>query len=137
MLTQEQKIILGKLGYYIAFLASALPARSIPTFCELLVASMVTSEGFVTQSWIWGKLHNFWGSYHKWLETGRWQTYHIVARFMQLCCLGILETLPLFLAIDDNFVLRSSEKALGMYDCLSTCSQTQLGSLRSRAVANG
>ena len=113
MLTQEQKIILGKLGYYIAFLASALPARSIPTFCELLVASMVTSEGFVTQSWIWGKLQNFWGSYHKWLETGRWQTYHIVARFMQLCCLGIPETQPLFLAIDDTFVLRFSEKAPG------------------------
>ena len=61
------------------------------------------------------KLHNFWGSYYKRLEKGRWQTYHIVARFMQLCCLGILETLPLFLAIDDSFVLRFSEKALGMY----------------------
>ena len=31
--------------------------------------SMVTSEGLVTQSWFQGKLHNFWGSYHKWLET--------------------------------------------------------------------
>ena len=113
MLTQEQEIILGKLGYYVAFLASALPARLTARFCELLVVSMVTSEGFVTQSWIWGKLHNFWGSCHKWLETGRWQTYHIVARFMQLCCLGIPETQPLFLAIDDTFVLRFSEKAPG------------------------
>ena len=65
MLTQEQKIILGKLDYYVAFFASALPARLTVTFCELLVVSMVTSEGLVTQSWIWGKLHNFWGSYHK------------------------------------------------------------------------
>ena len=39
--------------------------------------------------------------------------YHIVARFMQLCCLGIPETQPLFLAIDDTFVLRFSEKAPG------------------------
>ena len=69
MLTQEQKIILGKLDYYVAFFASALSARLTATFCELLVASMVTSEGLVTQSWIWGKLHNFWGNYHKWLET--------------------------------------------------------------------
>ena len=60
MLTQEQKTILSKLGYYIAFLAVALPSRSVPTFCELLVASMITVEGFVTQSWFQGRLHNFW-----------------------------------------------------------------------------
>ena len=30
---------------------------------------------------------------------------------MQLCCLGTAETQPLFLAIDDTFVLRFSEKA--------------------------
>ena len=68
MVTQEQRTILGKLGYYISFLAVALPSRSVPTFCELLVASMITAEGFVTQSWFQGRLHNFWGSYHKWLE---------------------------------------------------------------------
>ena len=113
MLTQEQKIILGKLGYYISFLALALPSRSVPTFCELLVASMITTEGFVTQSWLQGRLHNFWGSYHKWLETGRWRSYQVIARFMQLCCLTIPETLPLFLVIDDTFVLRFSDKAPG------------------------
>lgn len=113
MLTQEQKTILGKLGYYISFLAVALPSRSVPTFCELLVASMITAEGFVTQSWFQGRLHNFWGSYHKWLETGRWQSYQVVARFMQLCCLAIPEAQPLFLVIDDTLVLRFSEKAPG------------------------
>ncbi len=113
MLTQEQRFILGKLGYYISFLAVALPSRSVPTFCELLVASMITAEGFVTQSWLQGRLHNFWGSYHKWLETGHWQTYQVVARFMQLCCLTIPETQPLFLVIDDTFVLRFSDKAPG------------------------
>ena len=113
MLTQEQKTILGKLGYYISFLALALPSRSVPTFCELLVASMITTEGFVTQSWLQGRLHNFWGSYHKWLETGHWRSYQVIARFMQLCCLTIPETQPLFLVIDDTLVLRFSEKAPG------------------------
>ena len=113
MLTQEQKTILGKLGYYISFLALALPPRSVPTFCELLVASMITSEGFVTQSWLRGRLHNFWGSYHKWQETGCWRSYQVIARFMQLCCLSIPETQPLFLVIDDTLVLRFSEKAPG------------------------
>ena len=113
MLTQEQKSILGKLGYYISFLALALPSRSVPTFCELLVASMITTEGFVTQSWLQGRLQNFWGSYHKWLEAGRWQNYRVVARFMQLCCLVIPEVQPLFLVIDDTFVLRFSDKAPG------------------------
>lgn len=60
MLTQEQKTILGRLGYYISFLAVALPSRSVPTFCELLVASMITAEGFVTQSLVSGLLMCFW-----------------------------------------------------------------------------
>lgn len=64
MLTQEQKTILGNLGYYISFLALALPSRSVPSFYELLAASMITTEGFVTQLWLQGKLRNFWGSYH-------------------------------------------------------------------------
>jgi len=59
MLAQEQKTILGKLGYYISFLVQALPPRSIPTFCELLITSMITSEGFVTQSWLQGRLQTF------------------------------------------------------------------------------
>ncbi|MCL6270835.1 hypothetical protein M3P05_12965 [Sansalvadorimonas sp. 2012CJ34-2] len=71
MLTQEQKTILGKLGYYSSFLTVALPSRSVPTFCGLLVASMITTEDFVTQSWFQEKLHNFWGNYHKWLDTGQ------------------------------------------------------------------
>ena len=75
MLTQEQKTILGKPGYCISFLAVALSSRSLPTFCELLVASMITAECFVTQSWFQGRLLNFWGSYHKWLETGCWRSY--------------------------------------------------------------
>ena len=74
-----------------SFLALALPSRSIPTFCELLLTSMIIAKSFVTQSWLQGRLHNFWGSfgelwgsYHKWLEAGRWQSYQVVARFMQL-----------------------------------------------------
>ena len=62
MLTQEQKTILGKLGNYSSFLAVALPQKSVPTFCELLVASMITAEVFVAQSWFRGRLCNFWGS---------------------------------------------------------------------------
>ncbi len=84
MLNQEQKTILGKLGYYISFLVRALPPRSIPTFCELLIASMITTGCFVTQSWLQGGLQNFWGSYHKWLETGYWESYRVIARFMQV-----------------------------------------------------
>ena len=47
MLTQEQKIILGKLDYYVAFLASALPARLTATFCELLVAVWSPLKGWL------------------------------------------------------------------------------------------
>ena len=39
-------------------------------------------------------------------KQGRWQSYRTVARFMQLCCLAIPETQPLFLVIDDTLVLR-------------------------------
>ena len=68
MLTQEQKTILGKPGYYISFLAVALPSRSVPTFCELLVASMITAEGFVTQSWFQNKTGHPKISMRKWVS---------------------------------------------------------------------
>ena len=74
---------------------------------------MITPEGFVTQSWLKARLHNFWGSYHKWLETGLWSSYQVIARFMQLCCLIVPEARPLFLIIDDTFVLRFTDKAPG------------------------
>ena len=134
MLTREQKIILGKLGYYIAFFASALPARSIPTFCELLVANMVTSEGFVTRSWICANSITSGGvtiSGSK-KDAGRPITSSpascsfVAWAFWKHChCFWLL------------MIVSSSafpKKLWGCTDCLSTCLQTQPGSLRSRAV---
>jgi hypothetical protein len=37
---------------FITFLSFALPVRSVPTFIELLVGSMITQAGFVTQAWL-------------------------------------------------------------------------------------
>ncbi len=36
----------------ITFLTKVLPARSVPTFIELLIGAMLTQTGFVTDAWL-------------------------------------------------------------------------------------
>ena len=50
MLTSEQKVILRELSLYTTFLAGALSSLAAPTFCELLLGSMISGEGFLTQA---------------------------------------------------------------------------------------
>jgi hypothetical protein len=42
----------SELFYWITFLSKALPTRSIGTFIELLIGSMLTTSGFVTEAYL-------------------------------------------------------------------------------------
>ena len=74
----------SELYYYITFLARTLPPRSIKTFIELLIGSLLTQSGFVTSSWWILDMKNQWFSYHKWLEKGKWSYLKITKRWTQL-----------------------------------------------------
>jgi hypothetical protein len=107
---QNYKGIPSELFIWITYLAEAVPLRSVPTFIELLIGSMLTQTGFVTEAWLAVNMKRQWFSYYKWLERGKWswvalgrQTGRLVAR-----CLG---SEHLFLVIDDFIVLRASKKA--------------------------
>ena len=100
----------GELFYYITFLARALPARSIKTFVELLVGSLLTQAGFVTSAiWILD-MANQWSSYHKWLQKGRCPYLKLMRRWA-LLFLKLFPDKQVYLAIDDSIVLRASKKA--------------------------
>lgn len=100
----------GELFYYITFLARALPARSIKTFIELLVGSLLTQTGFVTSAiWILD-MANQWSSYHKWLQKGHWSYLKLMRRWTALF-LKLFPEQKVYLAIDDSIVLRASKKA--------------------------
>lgn len=97
---------------WITFLARALPVRSVPTFIELLIGSMLTQTGFVTGAWLAINPLRSWSAYYKWLQEGKWswvalgvQTARMVVTFFPQ---------PVwFLIFDDTFIYRSSRKAPG------------------------
>jgi len=100
----------SELFYYITFLARALPPRSIKTFIELLIGSLLTQSGFVTSSWWILDMANQWFSYHKWLEKGQWSYIKLMRQWTSLY-LRLFPEKHVYLAIDDSIVLRHSKKA--------------------------
>lgn len=100
----------GELFYYITFLSRALPSRSVKTFIELLIGSLLTQTGFVTSCYTILTMGRQWFSYHKWLQTGQWSYLKLMRQWTQL----FLQLFPdnnVYLAIDDSIVLRASKKA--------------------------
>ncbi len=102
----------SEICYWITFLTQALPLRSIGTFIELLIGSMLTSTGFVTDAYLVIDMKNQWSSYYKWLQEGKWSWLSLARQFTRLC-LKVIDTDVIHLAIDDTLTLRSSKKAPG------------------------
>ncbi|NGZ05006.1 MAG: transposase [Magnetococcales bacterium] len=95
---------------WITFLTQSLPLRSVPTFIELLVGTMLTQSGFVVQSGSVIDLGRHWTTYFKWLQHGKWSWLALARQMARLVAKWFLcETC--YLAIDDTLVFRSSTKA--------------------------
>ena len=99
-----------ELFYWITFLTKALPPRSVGTFIELLIGSMLTSTGFVTDAYLMLDMSRHWSSYYKWLEKGRWSWLALARQFTRLVMQVVNEDV-IHLAIDDTLTLRASKKA--------------------------
>ncbi|WP_018274374.1 transposase [Teredinibacter turnerae] len=100
----------SELCYWITFLAKALPLRSVGTFIELLIGSMLCSSGFVTDAYHVIDMQNHWGSYYKWLQEGKWSWLGLARQFLRLC-LVVVKVDVVNLVIDDTLTLRTSKKA--------------------------
>ena len=88
---------------WIAFLAKALPIRSVPTFIELLIGAMLTQSGFVVQTGLTIDLKRHWTAYFKWLQHGKWSWLALSRQVAKL----VAQWFPsetCFLAIDDTVV---------------------------------
>jgi DDE superfamily endonuclease len=110
MTTQGYRYIPDVLFRWTTFLCQALPSRSIPTFLELLFGALLTSTGFVTEAYLALTMHRHWGSYYKWLQTGRWSWLALGLQLTRLVGLAYPMRKAL-MVIDDTVVLRSSTKA--------------------------
>lgn len=97
---------------YITFLVRVLPIRSIPTFIELLVGSMLTQTGFVTDAWLAISPLRTWTAYYKWLQEGKWSWVALGVQMARLVVKYFPQDLW-FLVFDDTFIYRSSKKAPG------------------------
>ncbi|MGF1528586.1 MAG: hypothetical protein ACFCBW_17590 [Candidatus Competibacterales bacterium] len=65
------------LCHWITFLSRALPKRSVPVFIELLIATMLTSSGHVTDAYLVIQAQGHWTSYYRWLAYGKWSWLHL------------------------------------------------------------
>ena len=99
-----------ELLYWITFLSSVLPPRSVGTFIELLIGAMLTSTGFVTEAYLMLDMTRHWSSYYKWLEKGRWSWLALARQFTRLV-IQVTKEEVIHLAIDDTLTLRASKKA--------------------------
>ena len=95
---------------WVNYLCSALNVRSIPTFIELLIGSMITQTGFVTDAQMAITPKRHWGSYYKWIQQGVW-SYLALARKLLELIIQSFQLDHLFIIFDDTCVPRSSKKA--------------------------
>ena len=101
-----------ELFYWITFLTQAIPLRSVGTFIELLIGAMLTTTGFVTDTYMMLDMSRHWGSYYKWLQQVRWSWLGLARQFLRLA-LQVVKDDVVYLAIDDTLTLRASKKAPG------------------------
>jgi DDE superfamily endonuclease len=95
---------------WVNYLCSVLNVRSIPTFIELLIGSMITQTGFVTDAQMAIVTKRHWSSYYKWIQQGMW-SYLSLARQMLRLVVKAFSIKQLFIIFDDTNVPRSSKKA--------------------------
>ncbi len=98
------------LCHWITFLVRALPARSIPTFLELLIGAMLTRRGLVSEAWLAIAAQRHWSSYYKWLEQGRWSWLRL-GQYLGVLVRRVLPYRVWYWVIDDTLSCRASDKA--------------------------
>ena len=111
MLSSERSIILQELACYTTFLAGSLSSLAAPTFCELLIGAMLSTEGFLTQALLTNGFENVWSSYHHWVSKGHWQWKTLARRLIKLVGSQAPSAEPVSVLLDDFIVERCSEKA--------------------------
>lgn len=73
----------SELCYWITFLTKALPLRSIGTFIKLMIGSMLSVTGFVTEAYSVVDMQN------EWLQDGKWSWLSMARQFVRLCLMVI------------------------------------------------
>lgn len=95
---------------WITLLAEAVPARSVPTFLELLIGAMITRQGFVTEAILAICARRRWQAYYHWIARGRWSWLALARRLCHLLTAEFKQD-PWHLVLDDTLVPRTSRKA--------------------------
>jgi hypothetical protein len=95
---------------WITILGKSLPLRAARTCLELLIGTMLTHSGFVTQSWVLLNTQKHWTTYYKCLQQGHWSWLSLARAFVRLVLREVGGQI-VYLVIDDTLVLRTSKKA--------------------------
>lgn len=102
--------ITSTLCYWTTFLSQSLPLRSVGTWFELVIGSMLSEQGFVTQALLAIKAQRHWNSYYKWLEQGEWSWLKLGQRLTEWLY-QVIKPEQVWLVLDDTFTYRASRQA--------------------------
>lgn len=101
------------LSEWISFLLIVVPPRSHRTLCELLVACMISPEGWVTRAISAISRGGHWTTYYKFIERARVSLDDLSAQLLRLL-LQVFPQKTATLIIDDTLVPRVSKNAPGI-----------------------
>lgn len=104
--------LLTTLCHWITFLSGALPARSVPTFLELLIGSLLSPSGHLTDVWLSVQARGHWGTPYKWLEQGKWSWLRL-AGYWAVLVARVTSQPVMYWVLDDTLGYRISKKAPG------------------------
>ncbi len=107
MLTAQPLFLLTR---WITFLWQALPAKLRPTLFELLIGTMISGSGHLTDALLTIRHKRFWNTYYKAIEQGSF-SWLALAKQWTLLLLKTLSPKTVVLVIDDFATPRSSSKA--------------------------
>ena len=98
------------LAQWITFLLTAVTPKLRPTLLEMLIGTMISRNGHITDALFAIRFHRFWGTYHKIIEKGRFEWMKLARRWLELL-IQLFGVEAINLAIDDFITFRSSKKA--------------------------
>ena len=106
--TREQ--LLPIVCHWITFLAHALPLRSVPTFIELVVGTLLSRRGWVTEAYLAIAAQRHWTSYYKWLQQGHW-SWRRLGQYVAVLLRCSFQRRVWYLVMDDSVNCRASPQA--------------------------
>lgn len=114
MKSLTQKSILSFFSSAFLVCGNSIPSRSLKAFLETVWGALLSSNGFVTQSFLSSQKQRSHHAYFDWIKRGKWSFIALSIQMHQWIKESLNESSSRYI-IDDTLIPRSSKKAPGAH----------------------